>query len=128
MAAMHLEGHRARADYLNATARDMNQSRSSLPKSPMLPRFKETDGNIDVYLKWFERYAENEGWSVGCHPIYLSALLEGTALEVYHRLPTADAKYYGIIKAAHLKKYLSLGNIIERNGSKGVQRDVGQGW
>ena len=92
MAAMHLEGHRARADYLNATARDMNQSRSSLPKSPMLPRFKETDGNIDVYLQWFERYAENEGWSVGCHPIYLSALLEGTALELYHRLPTADAK------------------------------------
>ena len=125
MAAMHLEGHRARADYLNATARDMNQSRSSLPKSPMLPRFKETDGNIDVYLQWFERYTENEGWSVGCHPIYLSALLEGTALEVYHRLPTADAKYYGIVKAAHLKKYLSLGKIIERNG---VQRGPTGCW
>ena len=83
----------------------MNQSRASLPKTPMLPRFKETDGNIDAYLQRFERYAENEGWSVGCYAIYLSALLEGTALEVYHRLPTTDANNNEIVKAALLKKY-----------------------
>ena len=103
VAAIHLEGDRARADSLKATARYMNQSRASLPKTPMLPRFKGTDGNIDAYLQRFERYTENEGWSVGCHAIYISALLEGTALEVYHRLPTTDANNYEIVNAALLK-------------------------
>ena len=110
MAAIHLESDRARADSLKATARDMNQSRASLPKTHMLPRFKESDGNIDAYLQRFERYAENEGWSFSCYAIYISALLEGTALEVYHRLPTSDANNYEIVKAALLKKYSLTGD------------------
>ena len=80
MASMHLESDRARAESLNATANDFNQSRAPLPITPMLPRFKESEGNIDVYLQRFERYAENEDWSVDCHAIYLSALFRRTSL------------------------------------------------
>ena len=75
------------------------------PRTPMLRRFKESEGNIDAYLHKFERYAENEGWSVNCHAIYLSVLLEGPALEVYHRLPASDANNYEVVKEALLRKY-----------------------
>ena len=107
MASMHLESDRTRAESLNATANDLNQSRALLPITPMLPRFKESEGNVDAYLQRFQRYAENEGWSVDCHAIYLSALLEGPALEleVYHRLPASDANNYEVVKEALLRKY-----------------------
>ena len=101
----HLESDQASAESLNATANDLNQSRAPLPITPMLPRFKESEGNVDAYLQRFERYAENEGWSVDCHAIYLSALLEGPALEVYHRLPASDANNYEVVKEALLRKY-----------------------
>ena len=101
MASMHLESDRARAESFN----DLNQSRAPLPRTPMRPRFKESEGNIDAYLQRCERYAENEGWSVNCHAIYRSALLEGPALEVYHRLPASDANNYEVVKEALLRKY-----------------------
>ena len=40
-----------------------------------------------------------------CHEIYLSALLEGPALVVYHRLPASDANNYEVVKEALLIKY-----------------------
>ena len=80
-------------------------SRTSLPKTPMLPRFKESEGGIDAYLVRFERYASNEGWSRDCYALYLSALLEGTALDVYHRLPDQEANDYDALKEALLRKY-----------------------
>ena len=49
IASMHLDSDRARAESLNATANDLNQSRAPLPITPMLPRFKESEGNIDAY-------------------------------------------------------------------------------
>ena len=87
MAVLHLEEDRARAEQGNVSSREMNVSRTSLPKTPMLPRFKESEGSIDAYLVRFERYASNEGWSRDSYALYLSALLEGTALDVCHRLP-----------------------------------------
>ena len=79
-------------------------SRTYLPKTPMLPRFKESEGSIDAYLVRFERYASNEGWGHDCYALYLSAL-EGTALDVYHRLSDQDANDYDVLKEALLRKY-----------------------
>ena len=98
MAILHLEEDRARAEQSNVSSREMNVSRTSLPKTPMLPRFKESEGSIDAYLVRFERYASNEGWSRDCYALYLSALLEGTALDVYHRLPDQEANDYDALK------------------------------
>ena len=105
MAVLHLEEDRARVEQGNVSSREMNVSRSSLPKTPMLPRFKESEGSIDAYLVRFERYASNEGWNRDCYALYLSALLEGTALEVYHRLPDQEANDYDALKEALLRKY-----------------------
>ena len=71
MAVLHLEEDRARAEQGNVSSREMNVSRTSLPKTPMLPRFKESEGGIDAYLVRFERYASNEGWSRDCYALYL---------------------------------------------------------
>ena len=105
MAVLHLEEDRARVEQGNVSSREMNVSRSSLPKTPMLPRFKESEGSIDAYLVRFERYASNEGWNRDCYALYLSALLEGTALEVYHRLSDQEANDYDALKEALLRKY-----------------------
>ena len=105
MAVLHLEEDRARVEQGNVSSREMNVSRSSLPKTPMLPRFKESEGSIDAYLVRFERYASNEGWNRDCYALYLSALLEGTALEVYHRLSDHEANDYDALKEALLRKY-----------------------
>ena len=74
-------------------------------RCPMLPLFRETEGNIDAYLQRFARYALNEGWDRGCYAVYLSALLEGPALETYHRMPIEDANNYDALKTALLRKY-----------------------
>ena len=105
MAVLHLEEDRARVEQGNVSSREMSVSRSSLPKTPMLPRFKESEGSIDAYLVRFERYASNEGWNRDCYALYLSALLEGTALEVYHRLSDQEANDYDALKEALLRKY-----------------------
>ena len=73
MAVLHLEEDRARAELSNVSSRELNVSRTSLPKTPMLPHFKESEGSIDAYLVRFERYASNEGWSHDCYALYLSA-------------------------------------------------------
>ena len=51
MAVLHLEEDRARAEQSNVSSREMNVSRTFLPKTPMLPRFKESEGSIDAYLR-----------------------------------------------------------------------------
>ena len=71
----------------------------------MLSRFKESESSIDAYLVRFERYASNEGWSHDCYALYLSALLEGTAIDVYHRMPDQDTNDYDVFKEALLRKY-----------------------
>ena len=53
MAVLHLEEDRARAETSNVSSRYLNVSRAFLPKTPMLPRFKESEGSIDAYLVRF---------------------------------------------------------------------------
>ena len=60
---------------------------------------------MDSYLQPFERYAENEGWDPECFGTYLGSLLSGKALEVYSRLPAADARDYETLKEALLVQY-----------------------
>jgi len=60
---------------------------------------------MDSYLHRFERYAELQGWKRDVRAAYLSALLKGTALDVYARLPPDQSKDYEILKTALLKRY-----------------------
>ena len=60
---------------------------SSKPRGPKMSSFDEKD-DMDSYLHRFERYAELQGWKRETRAIYLAALLKGTALGVYARLPS----------------------------------------
>ena len=72
---------------------------------PKLPHFDDSKDNVDSYLRRFERYAQLQNWPPEEWALYLSALLKGKALEVYSRLTEQDAKDYGRLKAALLRKY-----------------------
>ena len=89
MLSLRIEADRARAVADKSHHTVMESTREVRPsiRAPPLPRFRESEGNIDVYLQRFERYAANEGWEHDCYAIYLSALLEGPALDIYHRMP-----------------------------------------
>lgn len=52
---------------------------------------------MDAYLKRFEGFAESAEWDRSCWAINLSALLQGTALDVYSRLSSSEALDYGIL-------------------------------
>ena len=75
------------------------------PKPPKLPYFNEVHDDMDSYLQRFERYAETQKWKPEIWAVNLSALLRGKALEVYARLPTADALDYGKLKYALLQRF-----------------------
>ena len=89
MLSLRIEADRARAVSDESHHTVMESTREVRPsiRAPPLHRFRESEGNIDVYLQRFERYAANEGWEHDCYAIYLSALLEGPALDIYHRMP-----------------------------------------
>ena len=71
----------------NALSVDLNTSCSKYQmRGPMLPRFRESECGIDAYLERFERFACSQDCSRDNYAVYPSALLEGPALEVYHRL------------------------------------------
>ena len=90
----------------NASSVDLNTSCSkSQMRGPMLPRFRESECVIDAYLERFERFACSQDWSRDNYAIYLSALLEGPALEVYHILSREDANDYDCLKEALLIRY-----------------------
>ena len=90
----------------NASSVDLNRSCSkSQTRGPMLPRFKESECGIDAYLERFERFACSQNWSRDNYAVYLSALLEGPALEVYHRMSREDANDYDCLKEALLIRY-----------------------
>ena len=90
----------------NASSVDLNRSCSkSQTRGPMLPRFKESECGIDAYLERFERFACSQDWSRDNYAVYLSALLEGPALEVYHRMSREDANDYDCLKEALLIRY-----------------------
>ena len=71
---------------------------------PRLPTFNEKD-NMDAYLARFERFAKAQNWTEDQWSVYLSALLTGEALEVYHRMAEDDCLDYTHLKEALLFKY-----------------------
>ena len=76
-----------------------------IPNAPEIPVFHEDTDNRDSYLARFERIAILYKWSKPDCAIMLSALLSGTALDVYARLSNEDAANYNKIKTALLKRY-----------------------
>ena len=89
------------ASHTSSTSRSSRKAKAG----PKLPHFDESKDNIDSYLRRFERYASLQDWPEADWAIYLSALLKGKALEVYSRLPEEEARSYGRLKAALLRKY-----------------------
>ena len=76
-----------------------------IPNAPDIPVFTEDTDNMDSYLARFERIAILYKWNKPDWAIMLSALLSGTALDVYARLSNEDAANYIKIKTALLKRY-----------------------
>ena len=74
-------------------------------KSPKLPTFSDGKDKIDSYLERFERFATISNWEANSWATKLSALLTGTALDVYTRLPRDDANDYEELKKALLRRY-----------------------
>lgn len=74
-------------------------------KLPKLPMFNDQRDNIDAYLLRFERFAQNAKWPENTWANNLSALLQHKALDVYSRLPPADAQDYKTVKVALLKRF-----------------------
>ena len=56
---------------------------SAKPKAPKLPFFDENKDSMDAYIRRFERYATTNGWKEYHYAAFLSALLQGKALDVY---------------------------------------------
>ncbi|XP_071510123.1 uncharacterized protein [Diadema antillarum] len=74
-------------------------------RTPKLPPFYAEKDDLDAYLQRYERYARSQEWPQEEWAINLSALLTGSALEVYARLSAADADNYKVLKAALLKRF-----------------------
>ena len=81
------------------------RSHASRPTFPKLPPFKEKTDDIDSYLFRFETHARSLGWSESLWVTYLSALLEGSALTLYHSLAEDNVVSYELLKESLLKKF-----------------------
>ena len=60
---------------------------------------------LHSYLERFERYAKAHKWDADNWATMLSALLSGTALDVYARLFSDDAIKYEVVKTSLLTRY-----------------------
>ena len=100
---LEVEVERVRAGAV--TQSKASNGRESIAKLPKLPNFNEKLDNIDAYLRRFERFAETAGWDRRQWATHLSALLTGTALDVYSRLPVDDAVKYDALKENLLKRF-----------------------
>ena len=67
--------------------------------------FNEEKDDIDAYIRRFEKYATDARWDQNSFALYLGSLLQGKSLEVYSRMPSADANNYEKLKQALLKHY-----------------------
>ena len=90
----------------------INASQMSFPgqgvvsaKYPKLSAFDESKDNMDSFLFRFEKYVVAQGMKPEDWAMSLSALLLGTALEVYRRLGKDDSDDYQKLKKALLKRY-----------------------
>ena len=77
------------------------------PTLPKLPAFRDKTDDIDSYLFRFETHATALKWDKTHWVTYLSALLEGTALTLFHSLSDTedDTVTYEQLKSALLKKF-----------------------
>ena len=77
------------------------------PTLPKLPAFRDKTDDIDSYLFRFETHATALKWDRTHWVTYLSVLLEGTALTLFHSLSdTEDGTVtYEQLKSALLKKF-----------------------
>lgn len=75
------------------------------PVFPKLPMFKENTDDIDAYISRFEKHARNMKWEENDWVDYLAALLEGSALKVYHGLLEKETCTYKDLKDLLLKKF-----------------------
>ena len=77
------------------------------PTLPKLPSFRDKTDDIDSYLFRFETHATALKWDRTHWVTYLSALLEGTALTLFHSLSDAEdgTVTYEKLKSALLKKF-----------------------
>jgi len=71
-----------------------------------MPYFDEERDFMDSYLGRFERFAETQKWKHEHWAMYLSALLNCRAFDVYSRMPPEQAGDYDRLKDALLKRYL----------------------
>ena len=77
------------------------------PTLPKLPAFRDKTDDIDSYLFRFETHATALKWDRTHWVTYLSALLEGTALTLFHSLSDTEngTVTYEQLKSALLKKF-----------------------
>ena len=75
------------------------------PIYPKIPMFKERQDDIDSYLFRFETHATALGWDRTKWVTYLSALLDGNALNLYHSLASKGSVDYASLKVNLLKKF-----------------------
>ncbi|XP_070183880.1 uncharacterized protein [Littorina saxatilis] len=85
--------------------RDSHTNVGARPVYPRLPAFREQQDDIDSYLFRFETHAKSLGWEETRWITYLSALLEGNALNLYHSLAAAGELTYQCLKENLLKKF-----------------------
>ena len=67
-------------------------------QAPKLPSFIDEKDELDSYLLRFERYSENADKEKATLANKLSALLTGSAMDVYTRISDADANDYDKLK------------------------------
>ena len=74
-------------------------------KVPKMPYFDEERDVMDSYLGRFERFAETQKWKREHWAMYLSARLNGRALDVYAKMPPEQTSDFERLKDAPLKRY-----------------------
>ncbi|XP_078583228.1 uncharacterized protein LOC144865955 [Branchiostoma floridae x Branchiostoma japonicum] len=81
------------------------ETESVRAKIPKLPAFEDGKDDLDAFLQRFESFATSNGWKETTWASILSALLNGTALQVYSRLSDYEARDYNKVKEALMKRY-----------------------
>jgi hypothetical protein len=99
MREQELEIERLRAGRGNS---DTSSGKALRPK---LPKFDETQDDMDAFIERFERFAQSQQWSEDTWAVSLSSLLTGKGLEVYTSMPPSEACNYKALKVAVLKRY-----------------------
>ena len=102
--------HRRKMELLELESKEkskvsVSSFESPYVKGPKLPTFDESRDHMDAYIERFERYAYSQKWPTDRWSTHLSALLKGRALDVFSRLPVAQALDYEALKEALLKRF-----------------------